>query len=460
MKFTISNSMRRLFRAVLFLFCIVVLIGMSIQLAYSTREHFGKRKFQAKVAELEKAGYPVDDATLEAAYVARTDDTHTQEWLSIFEELKGAERIPQSEGVYLLEPRSVHERFVASGPWKYDEPNRIYLEHFRDLIDRSRELAKVSERVYFPKQFNSISTEMEELNQIRVLTRLLRLDAYMCIRENKSQQLLDDIFAIFNLAKAFESEIGIIGSLVCVAMNTTALESIGIALKAGVFNQAQLQAVQARLLEEANHTPEWHQSIRDERAIYIPAFHNPAIVMSKEQNRNKVMPTRGWDGVKYLELMESADSVDSDNFEELLARGTEVEDEVEQSHRGYLSRFDYILTGLTFPATKQMARALVTRENRVRHATYAVACSAYMLEHGRAPLTLEELSLPHDRLKLSGGKPPGYRVMPDGSAEIWYFDLDVDQVTPTTPPGPKYPDSPAPEPLVWEIPLHDHTTSP
>jgi hypothetical protein len=435
---------------------IAVVIGAireCILFTYSSREVIGRRQFFAKVDELKKSGQPVDDASFETVYRDRTDDTNTDAWLNVFNELEVEKESAPSQGVYQLDPKSTYEPFVATGEWKYDEANRRYLKRFESLMDRVRDLARARKPVYFPKQFKSVHTEMNEINVVRDAAQLLRLDGYVSIRENKPQRLLDDIVTLFNLSEIVENEPGIVGSLVSIAIDDTAIDLIEQALASNAFTKAELTSLESRLLEEAKHVSQWHKMIRDERAAFIPVFSNPTMLSEERKNKKTHIPARGWDGLKYLELMESADAIDGQDFVELLNKCKQLEQDVAQLHKGYLPNIDHVFTGLLFPAVPQIGQALVTREHKVRMAVYATGCSLYMLEHAQAPPSLESLALPHDQLALMGGKPPGYRVENDGSVQLWLFDLETEPFTPSEPPGPKNPLSLAPESFVWTIPI-------
>lgn len=436
------------------LFWGVTLIGSVTLLAlgaYFVRQSMGNSRFEAKVAELQQAGKPVDDASMEATYQGETDNTNTAEWLKVFSEIGQAKKTIQNDGVYGIDRRIYNEPFVAKGVWKFDSANERYLDHFQPIILRIRDLAKARKSVFIPKRFDSYLTKLSELDRVRDAARLLQLDGYMSIRQNKPERVLDDIITLFNLAESFEYEPGLISGLIYLAVDGTAIELIKEALSAKALGKSELAALQTRLLEEANHVPQWTKYLRDERALTIPVFRDPG---KYGDEKIKNLPPRGWDGLKYLELMQAADGVTGEDLDKLLAKGKEVDAEVAQMGFGYFPTFETTMTKFIFPSLSLLSQALVKRENQIRLATYATACSAYMLEHGQAPVSLEVLPLPHDRLKLSGGKPPGYRVLANGDIELWYFDLDVDSQTPATPPPVEWPESPEPVSFTWEIPLN------
>jgi hypothetical protein len=404
---------------------------------------------------LEAAGVPIDDASADAVYQQRTSPAHTDRWLAVMDEMD-SEAFKQSRtGVSNFDPQLAEVPFAATGPWSCEAATRRFIETHQPLVSEVRELCRYREPVCFPYVFDSIGTLLPYTQHMRDVARLLQTDGQIAIRDRDSARIRADSEALVDSARVCSAEPWSVSQLVCIAIESMALDLVKVAVEHDCLALEDLQALLPRLIEESELHDEWQLMMEGERSTALPCFTEPQRAMG-----GTVIPPRGWDCIIYLDLIAKAEAIDTSSLDSLLSGARRLQAEFKESHLhgGWLRTVDGIMTGAMAPALEALSEAIVQNRTNNRLAAHAVAVAIFRKSHGRWPADLSVLELPAADLSPPGGRPFGYRLEADDRACLWGFSLRLSQATPPEPPSL---DLPAGElerilPTIWHIAPTDH----
>ena len=167
----------------LFLFLAPVLLVILAGGLFLGRERSAAKQLNARIDRLNAQGMPVDDTSLASTFQERTSEEDIASWLQILDELNGQEFRSASQNVPVFDgdpSNQVPEQQVASDIWTQEKATRDLLSQADELLARIDELAARQLQIgtkppRFPLQFNSISTDLNEVQNLRQVARLLRV---------------------------------------------------------------------------------------------------------------------------------------------------------------------------------------------------------------------------------------------------------------------------------------------
>lgn len=453
---------------------------------FISRERTARFELSAKLERLAAQGMPIDDATMLQYHHQLTSSEHTQAWLLVLQKLTSRDFEQASAGIPELDP-SVHGQIPgpdeswnsASTPIENTtinpvDPNvvladqdkvRLFLTSTTTLHNDLSTLAKKHldpnvKPVRLITHFESINTTLNTTQSMREAARLLSLRGKVAIFDRDSAQVRDCIESLLGCAAALQGEPLLVSQLVVIAVESMAIELLKQGLKHNALDEPDLLALAPRFANKIEISPQWRIALNGERGISLPVFANPNLV--GEENATKI-PIRAHDAIYFLDFMERAVSIKTDDVERFATEIKATEQALEEMSRsGILRSFDTILTNLMAPSINAAGNAFIRQAMENRIATIGIGIRLFEMQNGRLPNSLDELgTLVIDGTKLDpaalappGGKPFGYQL--DGQeALLWGFDVFQTASTPDEPPstilGTPYAEQN--ERWIWHLPV-------
>ena len=431
----------------------VVILGLVI---WYGRESSAKSRLKARIANITKKGYPVDDASVDAYYKDRTDLANTEAWLAVLNTMRRQDFTESTEGVALLGADVEAEiPILPVEEWEEEEDSLAFLEKWKSLHDEVLRLSIDAKPVRFPIVFDSFNTLLQQTQEMRQAARLLQLRGRVGLRARDSAVVRDAIDGMLGLSRVNASEPTLVSQLVTIAIDGIAIGLLKDSLKVDALSEEDLQSLLPKVVATINIGKEWETAIAGERALGLPIFSDPSKARSVGVTP---VPGRSRDALFYLELVDSVLEIPTNNLKEFRTKLKDVEAEMTAKARASLiSQFDSILTLQTTPAFAAAADAFIREALQHRMAALAIGLRLYEDRHGKLPGSLNDLSdLPMDvkSLGLTQELSFGYRLE-ESTAKLWGGSFQDAFSIPAEPPVIErdVPDTSMKEFWLWEFPV-------
>ncbi|WP_347244650.1 hypothetical protein [Thermogutta sp.] len=290
------------------------------------------------------------------------------------------------------------------------------------------------ERDYFRP---SLTVPLPQLSDFRTAGRLLALDARYSLAHGNFSQAIDDINALFGLAR-HSREPFLIGMLVSISLETLAVRELENLLMHAELSQEMLNRI--RLEWTSSLQEVFLRSIRMEEAMGLLTFCSvatgelpvTAVVELGRQGQSPVVSTFAvfrspWivdDLTLFRELMRDVESFASLHLfplTERLRSMTSLEEKLDNA------RWRAPLTSTIFPSYRSIYLALARAEAYRHVAEAGLAGYRYAVRHNRLPKTLDELvpdELPFVLTDPVDGRPLRARFA--GQDELIIYSLGPD----------------------------------
>lgn len=434
-------------------FAILIGLVFTVRIAYTIREGRGRVAMQLELQRLEESGLPVDNETMDQRYISRTSDAQTDAWLGIFDTVKSNEFKQSCEGVPLLDGRIEYDATTSILDMVEESPefqsSLRFSQHHTQLLSQIRSLAVEPTPVYFPIIFSSLETLLQEIQDTRILVRMLYTEANVAIHLGNADRAIDDIIGIYGVSEHVRAVPGTIPYLCAMAHRSMALELINEACKRDLFSIEQLRVLDSKVLPNCEIGDKWQRVMVEEMALSLPLFSNPAMTMDKP---GQVLPARGHDAIHFIELMKSSIQVPTEDLNQFMDGVLGLEDQMESLTSGVWGKIDCILTGLISPAFSMLACVFINDAQNHRLARVAISLRIYARTQGKLPTELKELPGYELLAKPAGERPFGYRVEED-QAILWGNRFSEKQRSvEATPPKKDQPEQVNYSLLIWTFP--------
>ena len=394
----------------------IVLVTLVVSVWY-LRESSARNRWINRIAELRSQGYPVDNASVEAMYFNRTDETKTREWLDAFQTLESSEfKESASDIPFVKSDASV----PLEGAWSDEKAIRRFLEEWRNFRSELTKLASEAKPVRFPIVFDSFNSRLPYTNKTINAARFLQLCGRVALRDRDSALVCQSIESILGASHVNAEEPMTVSRFVSDAIAGIALDLLQAALERDALNTDDLERLLSKYKLETSIGKDWNVPLMGERGLAIPIFRDPSAAGLTVPH----LLTRYSDANYYLDTLEPYQDLPHEDLDAFLSQL----DDCDEKNRmlldaGGFARLDTILTRQILPAYSQFGREIVGRVSFHRLAVLAIGVRLYEDRHGGMPQSLSDLSefaIDAKELMPSGGKPFGYRI--DGSeATLWGF---------------------------------------
>ncbi len=289
---------------------------------------------------------------------------------------------------------------------------------------------------YAEDGFDSVSTLLPVLAELKRCTQLLQLRASAELADGQSEKALDDVKLLLYLDNSLRNSPFLISQLVRMAMLQYTLQPIWEGLAEHKWSDEQLVALETEL-GKLDYLADYESAMRGERAFAIASFENQrrtresisgsVTVQGKSElvtNKLTLMPSAYFDQneLNFARMHQQwiLPLVDTNSRTVSPAALQLAENSV---HAGLKRYSPYKVQALMlFPAIGSFVKKFAAIQVSIDLARAACALERYRLAHGEYPETLDALApqfiekLPHD---IIGGQPLHYRRK-DGGKFILY----------------------------------------
>lgn len=239
-----------------------------------------------------------------------------------------------------------------------------------------RKAAEMGGKVRFPVDFRQgYNTILSNTQQLRVVARLLQLDAHIAARQGDSQRVLDDIQGLLAASEALAMEPILVSQLVRYAIHNMAVITTEKLVPHCQFSDQQLLELQAHLMR-ADLRDGFKRALIGERAICVKAIGKASVPFGTD---NQLIA---------LDIFEAA-------IETMDKSGISINEWQEQEEARFnalsvssISKFRHRGVLLTIPAIPNAADAVLRSDARRRCAVLAVAAQRKKLRDGSYPVGL------------------------------------------------------------------------
>lgn len=428
---------------------LVILIVSSWLAIRDARAH---SQLQQEVERLKTAGLPYDDASLAEYYAQLSSPENVDRWQEILAVVDSPEFATPAQEFGPWKESGQRIPF-AGEPWPAEAETLLFLDQWADLRSDAEQLALQDRTVRFPIEFDSVDTQLPEINQLREVARLIKLHGQVAIRSKESAATRDAILSIFGCARAMEGQPFLVSQVVRASLENTAMDELRCAVQANVLDTEDLERIQARIEKRISLEKVWQISINGERASGLPLFTDPKKYADYlEEDHVPVPPWRSRDALAFLKEIEEDLAVPTQDLHDFDVATQEVVKQSAQLDATLLGWFDTMMTQVVSPPVGALATIFAENELFARRAILGIGIRLYEDEHGTLPESLSQLSeLGIDASKLTqiDGKPFEYRRNEDG-AVLWGVITQIESS------DAAQEDSPA-EPAATEYPSTDPT---
>ncbi len=301
-------------------------------------------------------------------------------------------------------PQSVPDRIWTDVPANGSVPPPLVAELLQEWRALAAPLAEARRLIDFPKgraplalALNPIETPMPQLDQLRQVALLLRLDALAQIEEGKPDAALNAVCALLNAAHSLVDEPSIRAYLTRTREVQTALGTAERVLARGQPSKDRLEAL-ARLLdrEEADAVPSLRAGLRGDRALFACQLERLANGSIPSPDQGFFARWKDWLSVRPVDAENRAPSL------RLLTRLVKAVGLPRPQREQAIAEFEAERKSLAASPNGKLAAqfcvpgaAVFASHDRyvaaVRCARAAVAVEIFRRDHGRWPNTLSEL---------------------------------------------------------------------
>ena len=415
-------------------FIVIWAIVFMFRIGWTIRDNMGRNAMVSEIQKLNEDGFSVGNETSANRYLERTSQQNTEAWLQVFGACESDSFVASVTGVPALDRKVEIDEFAddfdTSIDWQFAEVCKRFTAEQTDLVEQIRSLASADQPVYFPIQFQSMQTLLPEVQSIRTVAWVIRIDAQVAIHLQDAERASRDILTLMSLSRTADAVPFTVSKLVGVAIRRMAMRALQDAIKVDLFSEQQLLEIDRVIEKNGDIGERWSVMMGDEMALSLLVFETPDLTMKAK----KPIPARGHDAVYYIDLMRKAIEIPSDDWRVLFDLSLELESKLLSDTKSFPKQVDLILTGLLAPSFNAIATALINDSQLHRQARVAIAIRLYSRRHKELPSNLAMLPEELSALKPFGGLPFGYTIA-DRRSALWGFDVsNKQQQTPASLP--------------------------
>lgn len=431
-QFAGNGTVKRDRRPRFYLICIALAITFGFSALSLRRFYAGAFEAQgnndARLASLQADGKPIDDATLAKFYELNT----SADFKAWFDPLMILVPQVRKEGEVLGPWSKTFVRIPVDGAWTKEEETRKFLASIEPKIKHLKTLTKARKRVRFPIKFQSIRTELPNVQQCQKLVELLSLETQVAIRDRDSRKVQEGISAMHGVIIAAEGIPFLVADLVRIRMWGIARAEIQTAIKYDVLKEEDLREILQTIHARTTIADEWRQNILSERASGLGVFEE------LDKLKSMGLPTtrqQADDMGLYLDFMDDFENVQTSDLGVFLKDVSDVEAKMARILLPN-NMAAGVITGRIMPAMSKAAVDIANNESQFRLCEVAIGLRLYKIKHGRFP---EKLDLLEDvgfdsRLWTPIGDRTFEYVLEDKNATLKGVDLEQDGAL-QRPPG-------------------------
>lgn len=305
---------------------------------------------------------------------------------------------PVSDWMKRLELPDVDPNLIPSDELQKDI--RLNLEPVSASVAKLRQLTTTLPNSGFRfhmKEPNPLDTLMEDQQQFRRVSHMLKIDTLRLIAENRPDEAVHNVRALCGAPRAFGDEPVLISQLVRMALAAIAVNVLENVL--GTTEPRRELDILQRELHDESEFPRFRVAMTGERYFFfhmLENLDNGTMTIAELASEKPDL----WSRVSYslfsrylpeqqAYALELATNLIRDNDLPQPERSQSVADRLAQIH--FLNRHHYSLIRLIMPAMDKVEQADQRIVTQLRCAVVALACERFRIANGRWPSTLGEI---------------------------------------------------------------------
>ncbi len=412
----------------LFLIAIVGFIGY--------RESIASSELKVRLDEMRRAGEPFDDESMAKYFEKTSHKEGTAAWTEILTLGRAANSI--SDKLPVVGVGSLPPDLRPGSEWPDAPRVAEFLFEMRPLIQRIYKADDLPKPVWMPIQFNGFTTLLEEIQESRVLARILNLDAMHALYHKDGDLALQDIHAIRCVAQAFDWDICLVTKMVSVAIHGLHRDTINRSLNMDVWNDEQLIVLSNHVNHPYETSKAWRASLAGELGMAYPILSD----LRKLGNADEF----GFNPLLGLPLMPSTKLTVLRAYEDWQHCADAGDSRIEELAKSSQARFSTdrslslsnVFIGMTMPAISSYAEMFDRFETNRRLTYSSLAVKRYQVKNHRWPKSLSELAdvgLVSNDWTTTNRQSFGFEVKGE-MAYVWTYGTLDKEVVPIERPKP------------------------
>lgn len=371
-------------------FIVIPLFVLTIAtLIWLGREYAGQRHVKARIASLRKQGFPMDDSSLSAMYLASTDATKTHPWLELFQQMATPEFIESSRGVPYL---SVDQKVPISPmtEWNEEKTTLDFLEKWKTLHSEIIALSVDEKPVQFPIVFDSITTLLPHNQQLRQCANFLVLSGNVALRQRNSAAVHDAIAGLIGLSHVNGNDPFAVSHLGSVSIDYKVTSLLKDAIECDAIREPDLSNLLPKVLANVDIGKEWQVAAEGERAVFLPIFFDAKRYKTFQSGH---VQATARDTLHFIDCTQRYIDAPRENLLAFQSQINDVDREIANLANGnWIEQLDSILTREATMAYWSLGNAMVNRAVRHRMAAVSIGIRLFEDRHSHWPNALSELS--------------------------------------------------------------------
>ena len=338
-------------------------------------------ELQSQLDELRAAGLPTSASEVNDFYkVPAGVHDRTLEWVAAINAVEAANL--SQIGMALPIIGNNEKPIPPPGqPWADLEASRTLVRSLEKELQLIRKAASVPGQVRIPVDFSAgVGTLLPEIQNVRQVSRLLKLSAHVSAHDGDFARTLQDIQDMFALSQVMSGEPCLISELVRFAIYTMAMTTLEELLPACGWTDAELAALQESL-GTAPFEAEMQKAMASETALLLTEFDKAPLGPFRQANKLGL--------VNFME--ETRGALSQPWPEPLRLQAKSVTQLQSMTNASAFNRYRYMMLSLSAPSTEQAGQATCRAVARQRCLHLGIAAYRYQLQHGQLPVKLADL---------------------------------------------------------------------
>lgn len=386
----------------------------------ANRDNSYRSQIKEEYELLKASGDPMDFEMVKDAHFARASEEDVDEWRKVFAEMETDSYLDSTVGIPLIDsPDPYNYRaydFDVSPDWPSLAECDEFTQKHADLISKIRLLAAKEKNVRLASDFQSLKGDSIGMDELSACVILLTIDAQVAVIKNESEQVFQDVMALFDLSAHLQGSAFEMSVKAAAEARGSAVLVLKKAIWGKLLTRTQMEEVVKECEKHIEFGEKWKRVVGEHRAFYVP---NLTQVHSRDGvEKIGLSQSRDLqDSALYLSIMRRAQQLDTSDWQEFIEERGRLQMEIE-TLAPPRDRYDFSVCRTAVPTLSRLAELFMEDAQQCRLAILAVQIQLEAEEVGKLPADIESILRNNPKLKPYGEKGFGY-VLEKGTATLW-----------------------------------------
>lgn len=356
-----------------------------------TQEITASSALKRKLESMRQAGEPFDNDSMALYFEKQLHKEGTNAWSEVLALSKASLDVSFANELPIVGTGQIFWELRPGSAWPDELRVAEYMETVRPIIKRIRLASELPKPVWMPLRFDGYLTLLEPIQDSRMLTGILELDAVHSLYHKQSERALQDIVAMRSVADAFDWPCFLVAELTSIAMHGRQWAITNRSLDYDLWNDEQLSILSAQVDKPFDIAKSWKDGLTGEIAMLSASLDNMSNLLPPEMAENPfyklpVMPSTRLEILRVLkEFQDFADQGEKGFAERVKAVfASQMARNRLSVARIYLSSF--------LRSVDSFAWALEEQETARRLTLTSLAVKRFQRKNSRWPKNLGELT--------------------------------------------------------------------